>query len=477
MSRTLACLALLLLTSVTAAQQPGDPIRLTVYPEGLTTPAQKYRLLPEGRDLVPGNAAVLYYRAMTVFAENATLLDELNSGIWDKWLEMPLAELPLDEVSSKLEIFQRLFRQLDQAALRRHCDWQLNDRPEGIGLILPEIQKVRNVTRVLAVRVRYHVAGRRYAEAVQVLGTGYAMARHLGEGPTIIHVLVAAAIAHILDYRLEEMLQQRGAPNLYWALTVLPRPYFDPQPAIDQDEGILERTWPMLKRLEDGPLTAAQIHEMQQQTGESYRTFGFKAPTSVDVLAQTFEQARNLPTARKVLLADGLSAEQVDAMLPFQVVALYSLREFRRAWEDYVPWLHVAEFTREAGYQRARNRMTTAAIRLEKLVLNPAGVLANGGFLGPPAYDKVYNAMGRTDRRFACLRCVEALRLYAANHSGQLPASLKDVTEVPVPADPVTDLPFVYEVHGDKAKLSCPVRPGEKPIPYYTMVFEVSLAR
>ena len=47
---------------------------------------------------------------------------------------------------------------------------------------------------------------------------------------------------------------------------------------------------------------------------------------------------------------------------------------------------------------------------------------------------------------------VEALRMYAAAHDGTLPDKLDDVSEVPVPADPGTGLPFEYsrdERHGD----------------------------
>ena len=38
--------------------------------------------------------------------------------------------------------------------------------------------------------------------------------------------MVGAAIAYVMDAVLEELLKQPGAPNLYWALTTLPRPYF-----------------------------------------------------------------------------------------------------------------------------------------------------------------------------------------------------------------------------------------------------------
>jgi hypothetical protein len=391
MSRPLACLvALLTAASVATAQQPGEPTPLTLTAAAAASPALTYRLLPQGRDLTPGNAAALYYRSLAVFAENRTLLDELNGGQWDKWLGMPLAEMPLDQVAGKLEAFDGVLRELDQAACRRQCDWQLSDRPEGAALILPEVQKSRQLIQVLGVRVRYHVARGRYPEAVRALATGYALARHMGQGPTLIHVLVGAALAYILDARLEELIAQPGAPNLYWALTMLPRPFLDPLPAIDGEAVMVERTWPGLKRLEGGPLTPKQVKEIRENFARSFRELGFREPSLLDVAAQTWEQAQTLPRARKALLAEGFTAEQLDAMPPYQIVAVYCLREYRRAQDELSAWLRVPDFAREPGYERARDRMHVAGMRLEELVLHPRGVLSKQKLLGAPAFDKAF---------------------------------------------------------------------------------------
>jgi hypothetical protein len=59
----------------------------------------------------------------------------------------------------------------------------------------------------------------------------------------------------------------------------------------------------------------------------------------------------------------------------------------------------------------------------------------------------------RLDRRVAALRCVEAIRLYAAAHGGRLPPTLAAVKEVPVPEDPLTGKPFAYRLENDTATL------------------------
>lgn len=59
----------------------------------------------------------------------------------------------------------------------------------------------------------------------------------------------------------------------------------------------------------------------------------------------------------------------------------------------------------------------------------------------------------RLERGLAALQCVEAIRSYAATHSGQLPKALADITEVSVPTDPLHDRPFQYSLTGSTAVL------------------------
>jgi hypothetical protein len=89
----------------------------------------------------------------------------------------------------------------------------------------------------------------------------------------------------------------------------------------------------------------------------------------------------------------------------------------------------------------------------------------------------MYTASTRIDRRIAALRCVEALRLHAAAHDGKLPASLADVKEVPIPADPMTGKSFAYKVDGDTATISAGAPDGEEPTAHNTLIYELTLRK
>ena len=68
---------------------------------------------------------------------------------------------------------------------------------------------------------------------------------------------------------------------------------------------------------------------------------------------------------------------------------------------------------------------------------------------------------------------------YLADANGRDVSKLRldDITEVPVPSDPMTGRPFQYRHEGDTATLTAPPPPGEKPNPNNSLVYEVVLKK
>jgi hypothetical protein len=90
--------------------------------------------------------------------------------------------------------------------------------------------------------------------------------------------------------------------------------------------------------------------------------------------------------------------------------------------------------------------------------------------LGPLSSTRA--AQARVQREFAVLQLLEALRIHAAANGGRLPEKLADVTEVPVPEDPVTDAPFDYELSGGIARLRSP-KVSDVEIDYAILMSEI----
>jgi hypothetical protein len=67
-----------------------------------------------------------------------------------------------------------------------------------------------------------------------------------------------------------------------------------------------------------------------------------------------------------------------------------------------------------------------------------------------PTLSRAVKGFAYSDREMAALTAVEAIRSYAAAN-GRLPDTLDEITETPVPLNPVTGSAFEYGLDGDEA--------------------------
>src|SRR5262249_25117333 len=158
-------------------------------PAAAPIPALKHELLPGVRDRRPGNAAVHYGK----IGEVGMTVEEQD------WFELPLADLPRDKVRAFLDSHRNALDDIELAARRETCDWQLpiHER-EMITLRLPEAQKVRGFARLLALQARWQIAEGRLDEALETLRTGVATGRHIARGQTLVSGLVGIAICNLM---------------------------------------------------------------------------------------------------------------------------------------------------------------------------------------------------------------------------------------------------------------------------------------
>ena len=189
------------------------------------------------------------------------------------------------------------------------------------------LREYRTIAFFLDLQMRIQIAQGQYDKAIGTVQTGFAMAKHLGEGPNLLQGLVGIAISGRMCRPLEQFIQGANAPNLYWALRDLPKPFID--------------------------------------------------------------------------------------------------------------------LTEQSEFEDQDNR------------------------------EKIQLLMNRLDRNVAVLQCIEALRLYASAHDGKFPNELSDITQVPVPDDPVMQKLIIYRCTGSKAFLEAPAVKGTAD--KYTFRYELSL--
>lgn len=441
----------------TAVAQESDAVtRLTVHPADAPDPALKYRLLPPLSDRRPGNAAVWYGK---VTAEQSNLFN--SSEIWEQigaWATMPLDEVRTNELLQSVTDDSGVFKHLEAAARSESCDWQLPIRDEPFyEILLPEVQQARQFARLLAVRVRRQLAEGDFEGAIRSLQSGYALARNLAEGPTLVNALVGFAASHLMSRQLQDYVQQPEAPNLYWALTVLPDPLVDARPGIDAELAAFELTFPDLRDLHSTDYDQQYWKQQLETLWKSLDAYRY-GDLSSQVPSLFWLTVRGYPAAKKGLIDAGWSQERVEAMPVAQVVLVYSVAQYQRRRDEQMKWLYVP-------YPATRSSTVNEGDRIASDVGAAEEILPLFETLIPATRAFRYSA-ANAQRQIAVLRLVEAIRLYGARHNGELPPSLEAIAEVPVPLDPVNGKPFGYRVEGNTAVIEgAPLRWNRPDLP------------
>src|SRR5262249_18519393 len=280
------------------------------------------------------------------------------------------------------------------------AEWNYTlDAGDPIGLLLPDAQEMRFQAPLLVLKARVEIAERRYADALRTLETGFSFSRQVGDGIFLIQSLVGLACASQFAECLLDLAERPDAPNLYWALAVLPRPLIDLRPADEWEQKMIELQFPDLADL-DRPRPAEEWDaalvrvrkEVERIARIDLAEAGGKPPSLAPPAGEPAAKSPDLPAARKYL-ADvvGMPAAGVEAMPPAQVLLLYLWHYFRELRDEtfrttYLPF-PAAHPLSLAMVERLKALPDTEVVRLVRIFL--------------PAIPKVWLAPLRADRRLS----------------------------------------------------------------------------
>jgi hypothetical protein len=432
-------------------------IHLTVQPAAAPRPALRILLLPDLKEMNPGNPIQNYLKC---FAEQTNFFFKQEAfERREKLLTMPLKQMPAHELE---DYGGSALRQADWAARLDQPDWQilLKLKTEGVGLLLPDVQQMRALANALKVRFRAEVALGRLDAANRTAKTMFSLARHMGQHPTLIGDLVGIAIAYVTIGPLEEMLEQPGCPNLYWALTNLPQPFISLEKGMQGERTL---TGSEFRDLDDkSPMTPEQLHKVIAHLDKIFEDIDGKPIKPGRVTAWLDAHVKNEATvnaARRRLVEYGLAEERVKQFPAEQVLLLDEKREYEVQRDETMKLANLPAWQADA-IQPHLTKPKEWSIWFELV----------------PALDKVRRAQARLDQRIALLRHVEALRLYAAAHDGKLPEKLTDIA-VPLPVDPFTGKPFRYKLEGTTAHLRGTPPSGLEKQPPWNIHYEVTIQK
>ena len=459
----------------------GRIYRMKITPAAEPTPIFKHRLCVPPRDTVAMNAATVYLRALgggtyKRLTDNAYEEHGYEKlAVWQSNDGVPiegLLDTPARKVSQTFDDFIKAH--IEAGTKCRYCDWGMAEEdfagPELLTLDLGVIQNFRGISRVLALQTRVAIAEKRFDRAVELMRMNYQLGIGVGKMKFLVASLVGLAEVSITNGGMVDMIAAPGSPNMYYALTELPRPTVDLREAWRIEMTTAETLFPELFDAEGSDLTVEAWREKVWRISKSYFDWTValnngaprEAPTEIQSEPSIEQLAYHLvPTvasvlaygsAKQQLIRDGDDPAKVEAMPVAQVVAIAAARSVKSRVNKNERWIYQPVDVAMRGFQQEDQAMQNQA----KLLTQPGEIFA---YMMLPAGGQVLRAHARIQRDIDAMRVIEAIRMHAAQ-TGSLPASLDEIKVVPVPVNPATNKPFSYTLKAGTATLDLPKGDG-----------------
>ncbi|HEY7089455.1 MAG TPA: hypothetical protein VH518_15260 [Tepidisphaeraceae bacterium] len=444
-------------TVYSQASRPNAESRtFELTPTAPPTPALKYQLHFNFADSHPGNAASVYMQAIMFLGAET---DKTAQKALDAYAAKDFKTFEALADSLKLPT---MYEELEVAGRRERCDWDPPVRQRGEGTLLPHLEPLAHgVSRAIQTRALRQIQQGKLSDALGTLRLGYELGDNVGTEPILVSSLVSIAITTRMNEALVELMNHADSPNLYWALSEFParRP-------------ILRRSWdheawwifyciPTLQKVRAG----------QELSAEQWRTALIDETLPFYSIAENYVTVRyrphpdpisgaNPPTVKNsqqfYAQTHQITPEQAAKIDPAIVLGNFYYHEYEVASDEVaklrgLPYPMMLTKTREVSLDLDRLRREQPSNPFIELVA--------------PLHNAVLS-VARADRQIAALTAVEAVRSYAAANGGKLPDRLDDVTDTPVPVNPLTGKPFDYKVDNDIATATLSDPSSEAPLTY-----------
>ncbi len=230
MKRTLIYFIILLpiVVPANARRSAEGPVELTIYPAKAVELEKKYQLIVKPEDQIDADAAPLYEKAIKSIPEN------FNQDQIVEWLKLPIEQFPQEQAEETLQKYLEPLKLAVRATRCKECNW-----PEWKPGNQPaDLSGYRKLAFILELWARLEISRGGYEGAAIAMRTAFVMARDLGQAPMIVQGLVGISVGAIMCKELEQYVQGQDSPNLYRALTDMPKPFVDVEKAIEHEKKV-----------------------------------------------------------------------------------------------------------------------------------------------------------------------------------------------------------------------------------------------
>lgn len=427
------------------AQKLEKPVEVS--PAGEPVPALRIRLYPQKWELQPGQALLHYTRAQILFSQNPR--DKQNLWQSSEWQDgVGEGDIPAtEELKLVIDGLTPVYEELHDLAMSEDFTWDHRLRdirgPQVYMYLLPDVQEIRTMARILAMKIRYQLSQKDFDGAFSSIRDGLRLAEFVGQGETLIQRLVGIAITSIMRERITQAISTPGCPNLYWALASVPRPLIDIRDSVMWEINNITNVLPVLAESESAEWSEAEAKRKWSSALKDLEMLNGGGIIGDDDFRITLAVASigAGEEAKQRLLKAGLPKQRLDKLPSLQLLLLDASHQLRRIGDSLgKAYLLPTELSRPLLVRE--NEIFQAWIR-DHRQKSVAGIIAAILY---PAVRQAKEAETRSMMGLNRLMTAEALRMHAATHGGSLPKSLSDLNPVPAIADPYTAKPFKYDV-------------------------------
>ncbi|MCO8124688.1 hypothetical protein NHH03_23315 [Stieleria sp. TO1_6] len=418
-----------------AAQQQPDPLL-------------RYRLWPAPEYRRPRPAMVAVNRALLLVSQVSPREKRQFLQQYDQWSASAIDEIPLEQAKAICQPFATAI-----SVLRSGENWmdlaydlgieEMSTR-EKAATLLPEYQEMRDLARLLSLRVKVAAAEQRWEDAIADLRLGFRLSEIASHATdTLLGRVIGIAIANVMMETIEVIISQPDCPSLYWALAGVP----------------IERMTEMRQALEYESTLASQLGNIaglpaltNQMIGQdaavvrlkeildAYATdFQSTSPTSQNVVLRQLSTglyvAMMVPMSRELLSHSPDWKDRVADLSDAEAVLRASDFELARIRDRWLAWSSLPQRQRNQIRDIRDTQMTTVSDS------NTIGAQFARQLL--PAVDQAFAAATEARQRHHRLISLEALRLHAGQ-TGELPESIQNLSPVPAWDDSLSETPFEY---------------------------------
>ncbi len=384
------------------------------------------QLFPSQDQRKPGNAAPIFLR--TNFEARAEI-DARQQIVLQRLIDQPIAQLDVEAIRRLAPL--RL-DELRRAAFREYAGWEfpIFDQPL-IDILLPDVHESRSFCTAIAVLARVDIKSGQLDEAYDKFTIGFGIASHIGESPMLVCKIVQSAQVGVICVALAEAIQHPDGENLYWAIANLPRPFVNLRPAFQMERRFWKSSIPELGQWD----LVKDEASWERLLNRIVELLPIRSATAdLGMTPDEIQDAKSELKSRakiRLRILDPDVAERVEAMSAAEQAVRYW---FLRVQQRIDRQINISQLEPHLALPLLEEeKIRSLAEYRDEPLIAPATI----------TFENAIEMVARIQQLINILQSVESIRDWSSRNDGQLPENLDSLT-LPVPNDPVTNLPFGY---------------------------------